>query len=353
MGAKIIKIEKIEIGNGALPLVIPEIGINHGGSIAIAKEMVFAAYKSGAKLIKHQTHIVEDEMSLSAQKVIPGNANISIYEIMKKSALSEAEEWELMQYTQSLGMVFLSTPFSRAAADRLESFGVSGYKIGSGELNNYPLIEHIAAFKKPMILSTGMNDIDNIKKAVRILERYDVDYALMHTTNLYPTQPAQVRLGAMQELMREFPNKPVGLSDHTTNNNACIAAISLGASLVERHFTDTMQRQGPDIVCSMDVTELGKLLVAAREIPQMQGGDKKPLPEEQVTIDFAFATIVTIKEIKRGEKFTKDNIWVKRPGTGEILAEHFDNTLGERAAQDILCDIHLTKAMIATDGKIL
>lgn len=338
-------IDQIEIG-GSLPLVIPEIGINHNGSLEVAKDMVLSAHRAGARLIKHQTHIVSDEMSAAARKVIPGNADISIYEIMDQSALSEEDELELKRYTESLGMVFLSTPFSRAAADRLERFGVKAYKIGSGELNNYPLIEHIARFGKPMIVSTGMNDIPSIAKAVDILEKYGVNYALMHTTNLYPTAPSQIRLGAMQALMKEFPDVPVGLSDHSLNNNACISAIALGAKVVERHYTDRMDRVGPDIVCSMDEQVLGDLLQAAKEVPEMLGGTKEALPEEQVTIDFAFATIVTIRPIAAGETFTKDNIWVKRPGTGLILAEHYNDVLGKKATRDIPNDTHVSWDMI-------
>lgn len=341
-----MKMGTIEIGNGACPLVIPEIGINHNGSLEIAKEMVYAAYRAGARLIKHQTHVVEDEMSAAAKKVIPGNADKSIYEIMQNCALSERDEKELMRYTESLGMVFLSTPFSRAAAERLEKFGVKGYKIGSGELNNYPLIEHIAAFGKPMILSTGMNDMESVKRAVDILDKKNIEFALMHTTNLYPTRPDQVRLGGMQALMQEFKGIPIGLSDHTINNNACIAAISLGASLVERHFTDTMERIGPDIVCSMDEQKLKELVLAAEEIPQMQGGTKEPLIEEKVTIDFAFATVVSIKPIKKGERFTKCNIWVKRPGTGEIFAEEYNTILGRISTEDIPIDTQLKRKMI-------
>lgn len=169
---------------------------------------------------------------------------------------------------------------------------------------------------------------------------------MMHTTNLYPTDPALVRLGAMQELMREFPDVPVGLSDHTLNNNACIAAMALGAKLVERHFTDYMERTGPDIVCSMDEQELGKLLQAANEVPQMLGGTKCAAAEEQVTIDFAFATVVAIRDIKKGESFTKENIWVKRPGTGEIPAEDYPNVLGKKATCDIASDTQIKKSMV-------
>ncbi|MBQ1640665.1 MAG: N-acetylneuraminate synthase family protein, partial [Lachnospiraceae bacterium] len=262
------------------------------------------------------------------------------------AALSEEEELELKNYVESKGMLFLSTPFSRAAADRLEKFGVHAYKIGSGELNNYPLIEHIAEFGKPMIVSTGMNDLKSIEKTVKIMEKHGVEYALMHTTNLYPTKPEWVRLGAMQEMMQAFPGIPIGLSDHTLNNNACIAAIALGAALVERHFTDRMDRIGPDIVCSMDEAACKELLQAAREVPLMRGGHKEAIPEEQVTIDFAFATCVTIKPIKKGEVFTKENLWVKRPGTGEILAEEYELILGKKAICDIDNDTQLTWSMI-------
>ena len=341
----------IEIGDGCTPLVIPEIGINHEGSLKVAKQMVDAAWRAGARLIKHQTHVVEDEMSHLAKNVIPGNSDVSIYDVMARCALSEEEEWELMQYTQDKGMVFLSTPFSRAAADRLERFGVKAYKIGSGEMNNYPLLRHIASFGKPMIVSTGMNDIPSIAKAVEILENAGVDYALLHTTNLYPTAPHMVRLGAMQQMMEAFPGVPVGLSDHTLNNNACIAAMAHGAAIVERHFTDVMSRPGPDVVCSMDEAALKDLLQAAEEIPQMLGGTKQALQEEQVTIDFAFATAVTIKTVKAGEVFTKDNLWVKRPGTGEILAEHYERVLGKRAACDIREDTQLCWNMIENGGK--
>lgn len=346
MSIKNFFIKDIEIGGGSKPLVIPDIGINHTGSLAVAKEMVKSAHRAGARIIKHQTHVIEDEMSSEAKKVIPGNADVSIYDIMSRCALSEVEEYELMMYTESLGMVFLSTPFSRAAADRLERFGVLAYKIGSGEMNNYPLLKHIASFGKPMIVSTGMNDIKSVSKAVNILERSGVNYALMHTTNLYPTGPHLVRLGAMQEMMRKFNGVPIGLSDHTLNNNACIAAIALGAAIVERHFTDTMDRIGPDIICSMDENVLREMLQAANEVPLMLGGTKESTTEEQVTIDFAFATVVTIKSIKKGEVFTKDNLWVKRPRIGEILAEEYDSILGKKARCDIDNDVHLKYNMI-------
>lgn len=336
-----LTIENRQIGENYPPLVIVEIGINHEGSLETAYEMIDAAWKAGAEVIKHQTHVVEDEMSQEAKKVIPGNADVSIYEIMERCALNEEDETKLKEYVESKGMIFISTPFSRAAADRLERMNVSSYKIGSGECNNYPLIEHIASFGKPMIVSTGMNDIQSVRKTVEILEKYEVPYALLHTTNLYPTPSHLVRLGAMQELQQEFPNAVIGLSDHTTSNLACFSAVALGASILERHFTDRMDRKGPDIINSMDPVALKELIIGGEEIQKMRGGKKEATKEEQITIDFAFATVVSIKPIKKGEIFSKENIWVKRPGTGEIKAEYYSNLLGKTATCDIPNDTHI------------
>ncbi|MCT4583408.1 MAG: N-acetylneuraminate synthase [Peptostreptococcaceae bacterium] len=338
---KSIQIGNRKIGEEYSPLVIVEIGINHEGSLQTAFEMVDAAYKAGAEVIKHQTHVVEDEMSKEAKKVIPGNTDVSIYEVMERCALSEEEEIKLKNYVEEKGMIFLSTPFSRAAANRLEKMGVVAYKIGSGEMNNYPLLDHIASFGKPMIVSTGMNDIKSVKKAVEILEKRNVKYALLHTTNLYPTPANLVRLGAMQELQKEFPEAIIGLSDHTVNNNACLAAVALGASILERHFTDRIDRNGPDIVCSMTPNELTNLINDSKEIAKMRGGKKEATKEEKVTIDFAFATVVTIKPILKGEVLTKENIWVKRPGTGEIKAENYENIIGKKVKRNIEIDQHL------------
>ncbi|MBE6024110.1 MAG: polyhydroxyalkanoate biosynthesis repressor PhaR [Cellulosilyticum sp.] len=336
----------IEIGNRRIgedypPVVIAEIGINHEGSLQVACEMVDAAYESGAEIIKHQTHVVEDEMSKAAKEVIPGNADVSIYDIMARCALSEEDEIKLKEYVESKGMIFISTPFSRAAAERLERMNVKAYKIGSGECNNYPLIEKIAKCGKPMIVSTGMNDIESIQKTVDILEKYNIQYALLHCTNLYPTKPEWVRLGAMTELQEAFPNAVIGLSDHSLNNNACLAASALGASILERHFTDNMDRPGPDIICSMDKNALAELIKGSKEIYKMRGGKKEALKEEQVTIDFAFATVVTTKDLKVGDVLTENNIWVKRPGTGEIKAEHYNSLLGKKIKVNMEADCHL------------
>lgn len=339
---KKIQIDTLAISEDEAPLVVPEIGINHNGSLELAKLMVDSAKRAGAKIIKHQTHIIEDEMSSEAKQIIPGNAKISIYEIMKKCALSYQDELALKEYVESLGLVYLSTPFSKAAADRLQDMGVSAFKIGSGECNNTPLLKHISSFKKPMILSTGMNNIANIKESVQILREQEIPFVLLHTTNLYPTPPHLVRLGAMLELKKAF-NCLVGLSDHTLDNLACLGATALGACVLERHFTDTMDREGPDIICSMDELALRELIIQSEQMAVLRGlnAEKKATTEEQVTIDFAFASVVSITSIKKGEILSKDNIWVKRPGKGGIPASEFEKILGKRALRDIPKDRQL------------
>lgn len=340
------EIEGRKIGLNHKPLIIAEIGINHEGSLQVAKQMVDAARVAGVEVVKHQTHIVEDEMSGAARNTIPGNADVSIYEIMRRCSLNETDELALKNYVESLGMIFISTPFSRAAADRLHKWNVPAYKIGSGECNNYPLLEHIAAFGKPIILSTGMNTIESISKAVAILQKHNVPYALLHTTNLYPTPNHLVRLGGMVEIQQAFPGAVVGLSDHTITNHACFGAVALGASILERHFTDSMDRPGPDIICSMDVQACKELIEGCNIIAAQRGGHKGPALEEQVTIDFAFATICTIRPMSKGELFTKENIWVKRPGKGGIIAEEYDSVLGKAAARDLTVDQQVNYADI-------
>jgi sialic acid synthase SpsE len=324
------------VGSQYPPLVIAEIGINHNGSLESAISLADDAIDAGIEVIKHQTHVVEDEMTSEAKSVIPGNSDKSIYQIMEECALNEEDEISLKEHVESRGKIFISTPFSRAAADRLEAMGVCGYKIGSGECNNYPLIEHIAAFGKPIILSTGMNDLNSIRPAVEIFRKYKIPYALLHTTNIYPTPNHLVRLGAMTELAEAFDDAVVGLSDHTITNHACFGAVALGASILERHFTDSMTREGPDIINSMDPSAAQDLILGVNIIFEERGGSKGPVDEELPTIKFAFASVVSINNIKRGEIFSKDNLWVKRPGTGEILAEEYESILGKRAMNDIL-----------------
>ncbi len=328
-----IEISGRKIGPNYLPLVIAEIGINHEGSLDKAIQIADNAIISGCECIKFQTHVVEDEMI--PNDVVPGNASESIWDIMNRCALSENEEAYLKYYIEQKGVIFLSTPFSRAAADRLEKLEVSAYKIGSGECNNYPLINHIARYGKPVILSTGMNNIDSITRAVKILREHHIPYALMHCTSIYPTPYEKVRLGAMTELINRFPDAVIGLSDHSVSNYPCLGAVALGASIVERHFTSDKTWPGPDIPISMDPHDLAELIRGANAIYEAGGGNKNILPEEQSTMNFAYACVVTIESIKVGEVLSEKNVWVKRPGTGEIKAINYSRVIGKKATRDI------------------
>lgn len=336
------------VGYRHRPLVICEIGINHEGSLQTAMEMVDAAHRAGAEIIKHQTHVVVDEMSQEARAVIPGNADVSIYDIMERCALNEEDEIRLQRYVEEKGMIFISTPFSRAAALRLQRMNVPAYKIGSGECNNYPLIKLVASFGKPIILSTGMNSIASVAKAVEIIRRAGVPYALLHCTNVYPTAYADVRLGALNDLSAAFPDAVLGLSDHTPDHYACLGAVALGASVLERHFTDSSDRPGPDIACSMTPAEFAELKRGAEALQLARGGRKDTVvAAEKPTKDFAFASVVADADIARGEVFSEANLWVKRPGNGDFSAEDYEALLGKTAACALSKGTQLKKQHVA------
>lgn len=328
-----------KIGKRYPPLVVAEIGINHEGSMEKALQMVDDAAAVGCECVKFQSHVIDDEMI--PNNVIPGNAKESIWDIMSRCAFDELQEATLKQYVESKGMIFISTPFSRAAAERLERLGVQAYKIGSGECNNYPLVEHIARYGKPIILSTGMNDLSSISKSVGILRKHRIPYALMHCTSIYPTPYDKVRLGALVQIQEVFPDAVIGLSDHSLSSYPCLGAVALGASILERHFTSDKSWPGPDILVSMDPHDLRELIQGSRLIHQSLEGGKNILPEEQPTIDFAYACVVAIRDIAPGEILSMTNIWVKRPGNGEIKAEKFETLLGKKADRVIPKDSQL------------
>jgi N-acetylneuraminate synthase len=289
--------------------------------------------------------VIDDEMI--PNQVVPGNATEPIWDIMSRCALSEAEERQIMEHVESRGMTYLSTPFSRAAADRLERMGVRAYKIGSGECNNYPLVRHIAGFGKPVILSTGMNDVESIAPAVELLRESRLPFALLHCTSLYPAPYDKVRLGALGELAACFPDAVLGLSDHSLGNYTCFAAVALGARILEKHFTSDRSWPGPDVPISIDPAGLRDLLTGTRAVFQALGGRKTILEEEQVTIRFAHACVVATQDITVGEQLSMHNIWVKRPGTGRIKAAEFESLLGRVAARPIPKDTQLSYADVS------
>lgn len=334
------------VGPDHAPLVIVEVGINHEGSFDTAVQMVDAAADAGAELVKFQCHVTEDEMIPTDMK--PGEiSDERLWDIIKRCELTEGEERKLQSYCAEKGLIYLSTPFSRAAADRLNAMNVPAYKIGSGECNNYPLLDHIAQFGKPIILSTGMNDMPSIRKAVDTIQRHGTPLALLHCTSMYPTPYEKVRLGGIADLQQAFPNLPIGLSDHSMGVWTCLGAVALGASVLEKHFTVSREWPGPDTPISIEPNELSDLIEGASAIWRARGGAKTILPEEQPVIDFAYATVVSTRPISAGETFDTENTWVKRPGTGPIKADRYGDVLGRVAAQDVEVDVHITPNDIA------
>jgi N-acetylneuraminate synthase len=192
-----------------------------------------------------------------------------------------------------------------------------------------------------------MNDIPSVKRSVEVIQGHGTPLALLHCTSLYPTPYNQLRLGAIQDLQKMFPDLGIGLSDHTLGIWTCLGAVSLGACILEKHFTISRSWPGPDTGMSVEPNELKDLVRGSRAVWEAQGGAKTILPEEQPVIDFAYATVVTIRPVRKGEIFSRDNVWVKRPGTGPILASRFDDVLTRTAARDVAADVHLAPGDIS------
>ena len=326
------------------PFIIAEAGINHDGKFEKAIELVDLAIDSGASAIKFQTHITDKEMIPTDMK--PGNiSEESLWDIIDRCVLDNEQERSLFDYAREKGILFFSTPFSREGADRLNELGVELYKIGSGECNNLPLLNHVANFKKPMILSTGMNDISSIKDSVETILSHGVPLALLHCTSIYPAPPETMRLGAITHLKDQFPDLEIGLSDHSLGISVALGSVAVGANIVEKHFTKSREWPGPDNPFSIEPKELKNLVDWSKEIWMARGGKKDILDDEKPVIDFAYACVVAIKDIDKGEALSLDNIWVKRPGTGEIFAKDFENVLGKVATVNISENTQLSHSM--------
>jgi len=293
-------------------------------------------------MIKHQTHIVEDEMTDEAKQIFPPNADVSIWEVMERCALSREDEAELKAYTESLGMIWISTPFSRAACEFLETLDVPAYKIGSGEADNLPLIRHIASKGKPVIMSTGMQTIETIRESVQILEDAGIDYALLECTNLYPSPPEIVSLQGVTDLIAAFPSAVVGFSDHSIGPEMALASVALGACILERHYTDTRYRQGPDIINSMDPSELRHIIDRSREIHVALHNPKQRTAAEEDVYRFARASVVADKDLPEGHVITEADIWARRPGSGAIPGYDFDKVVGKTLTRAVTRNTQLT-----------
>jgi sialic acid synthase SpsE len=335
-----------KIGPGHPPYVIAEVGINHEGDFDKAISMVDAAISTGVEVVKFQCHITEEEMIPT--DMTPGDiSDEKLWDIIKRCELTHDEERKVQAYCTEKGILYLSTPFSREAADRLDAMGVPAFKIGSGECNNIPLLRHIGAKGKPIILSTGMNDIKSVQRSVKALQSVSAPVAVLHCTSMYPTPYDKVRLGGITELRETFPDLPVGLSDHSLNIYTCLGAVALGACILEKHFTVSRDWPGPDVPISIEPKELEDLVKGSKAVWLARDGGKTRLPEEQGVIDFAYASIVTIKPVNKGDIFSKDNLWIKRPGTGPLLADCYEDVLGRTSTADLEADVMLLPEQIS------
>jgi len=332
-----IEIAGRRIGEDCLPFIVAEAGINHEGEFDKAIQLVDAAVAAGADCVKFQCHITEAEMIPTVIRP-EGISTESLWDIIKRCELTEAEERSLKNYCEKSGIIYLCTPFSREAADRLAAMDIPAFKIGSGELNALPLIEHIAKMGKPMIVSTGMNGLKDIAQTVDLIRSHNIPLALLHCTSMYPTAFEDVRLNAITELAKAFA-VPIGFSDHSPGIYAPLGAVALGACIIEKHFTISRSWPGPDNPMSLEPSDLAELVKGAKAVFKSKGGSKAALAGEQPVIDFAFASVVTLKEIGTGERFTLDNTWIKRPGTGPIHGRELDRVLNKRASRPIPANV--------------
>jgi N-acetylneuraminate synthase len=322
------------IGAGHPCFVIAEAGINHNGDVNIAAQLVEAAAAAGADAIKFQTHFPEHEMLRGGATA--AYVGESLFDLLTRTALSKEAHVQMRDLAARKGVVFMSTPFSREAADFLETIGVPAYKTGSGELTNVPLQRHIARKGKPMIVSTGMSTPEEIDTTVRALREEHASFALMHCTSTYPTPFEHVQLGCIAALQAKY-DVPVGFSDHTLGTAVSLAAVAGGANLFEKHFTASRSLPGPDQQGSMEPKELEALVKDIRAIEQSLGATKKIQPGEQDVRDMALHSVVTIRDIAAGATIGKDDVWVKRPGTG-IPARQLGDVIGKVASRSIARD---------------
>ena len=320
-----------EIGPGRPCFVIAEAGINHNGDEALAADLVAAAADAGADAIKFQTHFPEHQMLPDAETA--AYVGESVYDLLARTALSRDAHVRLQRLARDRGIVFLSTPFSREAADFLESIDVPAFKTGSGELTHLPLQRHIARKRRPMIISTGMAMPEEIERTVTVVREQGAPFALMHCTSTYPTPFEHVQLGNIAAL-REKYRVPVGLSDHTLGPYMAFAAAALGANLLEKHFTTSRGLPGPDQEGSMEPDELRDIVRGIRAIERAGGATKTIQPGEQDVRAMAHHSIVTVRDIAEGTVITADDVWAKRPGTG-IPPRQLDEVIGRVAARTI------------------
>lgn len=336
-----VKLGPHMLGPEQSPVVIAEACVNHQGDFEHAKRMVYIAHAMGAQIIKFQMHVVENEMLRDG---VPMSDNFAepLADILEKTELTHEQHRELKKLCESLGILYMCTPFSRVAADVLAEMDVVGFKIGSGELTNLPLLEHIARYGKPMIVSTGMSTLEEVAETVALIKDVGAPLVLTHCVSAYPTPYDRVNLGMIQKYMDLF-EVPVGLSDHSRGIYTGIGAAALGACLVEKHFTLDRMQKGPDHPVSIEPNELDDLVKGVSAVFRARGAERKIFPEEEQIVAWARESVVSEVAIKKGTVITKDMVWVKRPSPkdGAIAAKDLRKVIGKTAAADIPKDVQL------------
>lgn len=332
---KNIKIKNRIISNKSKPFIIVEACVNHQGDFGIAKKMILAAKKAGADCIKFQHHIVKEEM-LTDEVPKSKNFDDSLEDVIEKTNFTLAQHKKLIEFCKKNSIQYLCTPFSIKAADELNSIGVDAFKTGSGELTNIPFIDHLAKLGKPMIVSTGMSNPKEIHETVKVVKKYNTPLALMHCISAYPCNYKIMNLDYINTLTSKY-KIPVGLSDHTPNIFSALGAVSLGASLIEKHFTFDKNLPGPDHKSSINLNELNLLVEGCNANFLSRGKNKKIFNEEKEIVSWAREAVVTIKDIKKGDKLSKVNIATKRPSpkNNEIPANKYFKILSKTAKKNI------------------
>ncbi|MBP5524694.1 MAG: N-acetylneuraminate synthase [Paludibacteraceae bacterium] len=322
-------------------LIIAEAGVNHNGSLDIAKQLIDKAVEAGVDIIKFQTFKSEKLVSKSAKQAEYQQRNIgkkdeSQLAMLKKLELSPSAHKELMDYCREKGIRFFSTAFDMDSIEYLHSLNLGLWKIPSGEITNYPYLRKIAQYHEPIILSTGMCELSDIEATLKVLVGFGVkkeQITILHCNTEYPTPYSDVNLRAMLEIRDRF-GVQVGYSDHTQGIEVPIAAVALGASVIEKHFTLDKNMEGPDHKASLEPDELKAMVCAIRNVEQTLGSGHKTISEsERKNIEIARKSIVAACPIKKGELFTEENLTVKRPGNG-ISPMRWSEVIGKTAAKD-------------------
>jgi len=340
-------IEKIRVGSRCIGkrepvFIIAEAGVNHNGDIELARKLVDVARDAGADAIKFQTFKAEEVVTKRAPKakyqIKTTGSGESHYEMIKKLELDEEEFTELFKYATRKGIIFLSTPFDFGSADFLDSIGVPAFKVSSTDLTNLPFLEYLSEKRKPIILSTGMGTLGEVEEAVNTIRNAgNEDIVLLHCVTSYPAKFESLNLKAIETLETAF-KLPVGFSDHSLGIFAPIAAVALGAVIIEKHFTLDKNLPGPDHKASLNPKELKEMIEAIRLTEKALGdGIKRPVPEEEEIKKVARRSIVAKVNIPKGTVITRDMITFKRPGTG-LSPKYYGEIIGRKTRRDVKAD---------------